>query len=123
MSSAGGSAPATSRGRTIGIKVRLDDWTTVTRSHTVERETNDPGVVVPAALDLLRAYAPPRPVRLLGVRMAGFAEEERRAGPRAGADAARRQRLAQRLARTVPTPGKWSRSRVAVVRSKSRPAT
>ena len=63
-------------GRTIGIKVRLDDWTTVTRSHTVERATNDPGVVVPAALDLLRAYAPPRPVRLLGVRMAGFAEDE-----------------------------------------------
>ena len=63
-------------GRTIGIKVRLDDWTTVTRSHTVERETNDPAVVVPTALDLLRAYAPPRPVRLLGVRMAGFADEE-----------------------------------------------
>jgi DNA polymerase-4 len=61
-------------GRTIGIKVRLDDWTTVTRSHTVERETNDPAIVVPAALDLLRAYDPPRPVRLLGVRMAGFAE-------------------------------------------------
>jgi DNA polymerase-4 len=63
-------------GRTIGIKVRLDDWTTVTRSHTVKAETNDPEVVVPTALDLLRAYAPPRPVRLLGVRMAGFAEEE-----------------------------------------------
>jgi DNA polymerase-4 len=63
-------------GRTIGIKVRLDDWTTVTRSHTIEHGTNDPAVVVPTALDLLRAYAPPRPVRLLGVRMAGFADEE-----------------------------------------------
>ncbi len=110
-------------GRTIGIKVRLDDWTTVTRSHTVERETNDPGVVVPAALGLLRAYAPapPRtPARRAdgGVRRGGAG-----AGSGAGADAARRQRLAQRLARTVPTPGKWSRSRVAVVRSKSRPAT
>ena len=29
-------------GRTIGIKVRLDDWTTVTRVHTVEAPTNDP---------------------------------------------------------------------------------
>ena len=29
-------------GRTIGIKVRLDDWTNVTRSHTVETPTNDP---------------------------------------------------------------------------------
>jgi DNA polymerase IV len=59
-------------GRTIGIKIRLDDWTNVTRSHTVERPTNDPSVVGPVALDLLRAYDPQRPVRLLGVRLAGF---------------------------------------------------
>jgi DNA polymerase-4 len=59
-------------GRTIGIKVRLDDWTNVSRSHTVEEPTNDPDVVTPVALDLLRAYAPPRPVRLLGVRVASF---------------------------------------------------
>ena len=63
-------------GRTIGIKVRLDDWTNVTRAHTVEEPTNDPEIVTPIALDLLRAYAPPRPVRLLGVRVAGFAREE-----------------------------------------------
>jgi len=60
------------QGRTIGIKVRLDDWTNVTRSHTVEAPTNDPAVVRPVALDLLRAYDPPRPVRLLGVRVAAF---------------------------------------------------
>jgi DNA polymerase-4 len=62
-------------GRTIGLKVRLDDWTNVSRSHTVERPTNDPAVVVPAALELLRAYDPQRPVRLLGVRVAGFEGE------------------------------------------------
>jgi DNA polymerase-4 len=62
-------------GRTIGLKVRLDDWTNVTRSHTVERPTDDPAVVVPAALELLRAYDPQRPVRLLGVRVAGFEGE------------------------------------------------
>ncbi len=59
-------------GRTIGIKIRLDDWTNATRSHTVETPTSDPAVVVPVALDLLRAYDPQRPVRLLGVRLAGF---------------------------------------------------
>jgi DNA polymerase-4 len=59
-------------GRTIGIKVRLDDWTNVTRSHTIEHPTDDPKVVGPVALDLLRAYDPQRPVRLLGVRVAGF---------------------------------------------------
>jgi len=62
-------------GRTIGIKVRLDDWTNATRSHTVEEPTNDPAVVTPTALRLLREYAPARPVRLLGVRLAGFAAE------------------------------------------------
>ena len=59
-------------GRTIGIKVRLDDWTNVSRSHTVESPTNDPAVVGTVALDLLRAYDPSRPVRLLGVRIASF---------------------------------------------------
>lgn len=63
-------------GRTIGIKVRLDDWTNVTRSHTVEAATNDPAVVGPVALELLRAYDPQRPVRLLGVRVASFERDE-----------------------------------------------
>lgn len=62
-------------GRSIGIKVRLDDWTNITRSQSVESPTNDPEVVWPIALDLLRAYDPPRPVRLLGVRLASFGEE------------------------------------------------
>ncbi len=60
------------RGRTIAIKVRLDDWTTVTRAHTVDGATNDPSLVASTARDLLRAYDPQRPVRLLGVRVAGF---------------------------------------------------
>jgi DNA polymerase IV len=59
-------------GRTIGIKIRLDDWTNVTRSHTIDHPTNDPAIVRPVVLDLLRAYDPQRPVRLLGVRVAGF---------------------------------------------------
>jgi DNA polymerase-4 len=62
-------------GRTIGIKIRLDDWTNVSRSHTIEQPTNDPAVVGPVALELLRAYDPQRPVRLLGVRVAGFDSE------------------------------------------------
>ncbi|HEX8690344.1 MAG TPA: DNA polymerase IV, partial [Solirubrobacterales bacterium] len=67
-------------GRTIGIKVRLDDWTNATRSQTVEEPTNDPAVVTPIALELLRAYSPPRPVRLLGVRVASFEHSEDAAG-------------------------------------------
>jgi DNA polymerase-4 len=64
------------RGRTIAIKVRLDDWTTVTRARTVESATCDASVVTEVALELLHAYAPPRPVRLLGVRVAGFEDVE-----------------------------------------------
>ena len=64
------------RGRTIAIKVRLDDWTTVTRARTVEAATNDAAQVIEVAVELLRAYAPPRPVRLLGVRLAGFEDVE-----------------------------------------------
>jgi DNA polymerase IV len=63
-------------GRSIGIKVRLDDWTNVSRSHSVAAATNDPEVVRTVALDLLRAYDPPRPVRLLGVRVASFEQGE-----------------------------------------------
>jgi DNA polymerase-4 len=64
------------RGRTIAIKVRLGDWTTVTRARTVEAPTNDPALVTEVALELLRAYAPPKPVRLLGVRLAAFEDVE-----------------------------------------------
>jgi DNA polymerase IV len=60
------------RGRTIGIKVRLDDFTTVTRAHTVAEPTCDAEQVSSVALRLLREYSPPRPVRLLGVRVAGL---------------------------------------------------
>lgn len=60
------------RGRTIAIKVRLDDWTTVTRARTIAQATQDREQVGEIARALLREYAPERPVRLLGVRVAGF---------------------------------------------------
>jgi DNA polymerase-4 len=63
------------RGRNVAIKVRLDDWTTVTRARTIDTYTHDAAIVTEIALELLRAYAPPRPVRLLGVRVASFEEE------------------------------------------------
>ena len=71
------------RGRTIGIKVRLDDWTTVTRAHTVAAPTNDEEPIASTAVELLRAYAPLRPVRLLGVRVAAFEKQAVAAEPQA----------------------------------------
>ena len=60
------------RGRTIGIKVRLDDFSTVTRAHTLNEPTSDAEQVTRVAQALLDEYAPSRPVRLLGVRVAGL---------------------------------------------------
>lgn len=61
------------RGRTIAIKVRLNDWTTVTRARTLTVATNEEPVVGRTALELLREYGPVKPVRLLGVRVASLA--------------------------------------------------
>ena len=63
------------RGRNIGIKVRLDDFSTHTRATTIAEATNDVDVVTPIALRLLRDFDAPRPVRLLGVRVAGLDEQ------------------------------------------------
>jgi DNA polymerase-4 len=59
-------------GRTIGIKIRLDDFSTHTRSRTLAEPVSSADRVGPVALDLLRGFAARRPVRLLGVRVAGL---------------------------------------------------
>jgi DNA polymerase-4 len=63
---------AQERGRTIAIKVRLDDWTTITRARSIDSYINDEATIIAVALELFREYAPERPVRLLGVRVATF---------------------------------------------------
>ena len=59
-------------GRTIGIKVRLDDFSTHTRARTLAEPVATADRVGPVALELLRRFGPRRPVRLLGVRVAGL---------------------------------------------------
>jgi DNA polymerase IV len=72
-------------GRTIGIKVRFADFTTVTRARTIDLPVNGRAQVLAVAGELLRELDPRRPVRLLGVRVAGL-DEERRAAPAAPVD-------------------------------------
>jgi DNA polymerase-4 len=56
--------------RTVTIKVRYGDFTTVTRSHSLATHTGDPDVIARIACDLLaRTEAGARPVRLLGVSL------------------------------------------------------
>ncbi len=59
-------------GRTVGIKVRLDDFSTHTRARTLPAAVGTAADVGPVALDLLHHFALRRPVRLLGVRVAGL---------------------------------------------------
>ena len=66
------------RGRTIGIKIRLDDFSTHTRARTLPAPVAAAERVSPVALELLRRFAPARPVRLLGVRVAGLEHGEGR---------------------------------------------
>jgi len=56
-------------GRTIGVKLRYDDFRTVTRDHTLERATADPREILDAARFCLRRVSLDRPLRLLGVRV------------------------------------------------------
>ena len=63
-------------GRTVTIKVRYADFTTVTRSHTLSRPTSDADVISSWAIELVhRTQAGRRPVRLLGARMQGLVED------------------------------------------------
>jgi DNA polymerase-4 len=58
--------------RTVSIKVRYDDFTTITRSHS-DRATSDPDVIVRRAVALLeKTDAGRRPVRLLGAGLANL---------------------------------------------------
>jgi DNA polymerase IV len=69
------------RGRTIGIKVRYDDFSTVTRARSVAAPVNELDEVWPIAVELLRRLDPPRPVRLIGVRVAGLDGAQASVGP------------------------------------------
>ncbi|MFI6087547.1 DNA polymerase IV [Streptomyces sp. NPDC051218] len=61
-------------GRTIVLKVRRFDFSTLTRSETLRGPTDDPGVVREAAARLLEAVDTTGGVRLLGVGVTGLAD-------------------------------------------------
>ncbi len=61
-------------GRTVVIKVRRYDFSTLTRSETLRGPTDDPAVVREAAARLLEAVDTTEGVRLLGVGVSGLAD-------------------------------------------------
>ncbi len=64
------------RGRTVTLKIRLRPFKTYTRSRTLASHTCHPEEVVATARELLDRFDPQRPVRLVGVGLAGLAEDE-----------------------------------------------
>jgi DNA polymerase IV len=61
--------------RTVTIKVRYDDFTTITRSHSAAATRETPAIVARALQLLERTDAGRRPVRLLGVSVHNFCGE------------------------------------------------
>jgi DNA polymerase-4 len=55
------------RARTVQLKMKLTDFTLITRRATLEVATDDGQTLYRAAADLLARNPPPRPVRLTGV--------------------------------------------------------
>ena len=66
--------------RTVTIKVRYSDFTTVTRSHSERPATRNPDQIATRAMLLLsRTEAGTRPVRLLGVSLHNLSQENEEA--------------------------------------------
>ena len=63
------------RGKTVAIKLRWADFTTLTRQMTLQQPVNDDQSIYEAALTLFQnAWSRSRPVRLVGVGVSGFEE-------------------------------------------------
>jgi DNA polymerase-4 len=62
--------------RTVTIKVRYSDFTTITRSHTAPPTRDEEQIAARAALLLDRTQAGARPVRLLGVSVHNLSESD-----------------------------------------------
>lgn len=61
------------KGRTIGIKVRLDNFKIITRAHTMDHPTSEQKEIASVSHHLLNQIdMTGRKVRLLGVRLSGF---------------------------------------------------
>jgi DNA polymerase-4 len=63
-------------GRTIGLKLRYDNFKTVTRDRTIAQHTQDAIAIRRAASECLKRVPLERRIRLLGVRISGLCRPE-----------------------------------------------
>jgi len=68
-------------GKTIGLKLRYDNFKTVTRDKTIERATDDAAVIRRAAGECLKRVPLDRRIRLLGVRAGALSPADALAQP------------------------------------------
>lgn len=61
-------------GRVVVLKVRTDDFSTFSRSRTLDVPTDDPKIIKSVCTELFAAHAPNKPIRLLGVRLEGISD-------------------------------------------------
>src|SRR5947207_5948458 len=61
-------------GKTIGLKLRFDNFKTVTRDHTIESPTRDSRTIRRIAGECLKRVPLTRRIRLLGVRVAALSQ-------------------------------------------------
>ncbi len=93
------------RGRIVTLKVKYADFTLVTRRVTLEGPTDDDRLIYRTARDLLARIEAGRPVRLAGVTVSGFEEED-------GAEAGQLDLFAARAeAGSAPAPASEARRR------------
>jgi len=69
-------------GKTIGLKLRYDNFKTVTRDKTIEQATDDAAVIRSAAGECLKRVPLDRRIRLLGVRAGALVPADARDGAR-----------------------------------------
>ncbi len=62
--------------RTVTVKLRYNDFTTLTRAKTMERPTAEHEPIMRAGLGLLHKFPWERPVRLVGLRVSNFITDE-----------------------------------------------
>ncbi|MGD2156191.1 MAG: DNA polymerase IV [Anaerolineales bacterium] len=68
-------------GKTIKIKIRWPDFTTLTRQTSITQHTNDEGVIYELSRRLFESeWEARRPVRLLGVGVSGLTDQPRQLG-------------------------------------------
>lgn len=72
------------KGRTIGVKLRFDDFRTVTRDHTVPGPTDEPQAILDAARQCLKRIPMRSRIRLLGIRVGKLAAYDAHGDEEAG---------------------------------------